>query len=363
MTKYMRDIEKLESDKIKQKITYKRLKYYSLLTLITVIISFFSIYAIYKIVGGANLDFYHFFQYKYLMYLSLCLFLYFYFDCMRFYFILKSLNIKIPVKLVIKITFLNIFVSNITPSAAGGGFIQIYYLNKYGVNIGDATAATMIRTAITIAFFIIAVPITILTEKSLKNIPYHFSFIIYTVIITFIYIIFIIFTVYKSRLFKKLIYFTLRKLRKKKLISRKYFRKFSNFFLREISIYTYSMLDFLKTTPHYTILSVIFSALFLFSSFAFSVILIRALGYNIPTSNIIGYQIIITFIMYFAPTPGSTGVAEGAYSYIFSSFIKHNDLVPLTVAWRFFTIYIGMIIGLFIFYYGIIKDFVVRKVR
>jgi len=51
-----------------------------------------------------------------------------------------------------KITFLNVFVSNITPSAAGGGFIQIYYLNKYGVNIGDATAATTIRTAITIVF-------------------------------------------------------------------------------------------------------------------------------------------------------------------------------------------------------------------
>jgi uncharacterized protein (TIRG00374 family) len=280
---------------------------------------------------------------------------------MRFYYILKSLNIAIPAKLIIKISFLNIFVSNITPSATGGGFIQIYYLNKYGVNIGDATAATTIRTAITIVFFIIAVPITLLTEKNLRNIPYHFSIIAYTIIVTFCYILFIVFTVYKSRLFKKIIYVTLRKLRKKRLISNKYFKKFSTFFLREASIYAYSMLDFIKTTPHYTILSVIFSALFLFSSFTFSVILIKALGYDMPVSTIIGYQILITFIMYFAPTPGSSGIAEGAYSFIFSSFIKHSDIAVLTAAWRFFTIYVGMIIGLFIFYFGIIKDFIVKR--
>lgn len=361
MAKYVRNIEKLESEKIKEKITYKRLKYYSLLAIITFIFSLLSIIAIYKIVGGADLNFYRFFEGKTVIWLFICLFMYFAFDCFRFYFILKSLNITIPVKLVMKITFLNVFVSNITPSAAGGGFIQIYYLNKYGVNIGDATAATTIRTAITIVFFIIAVPITIIMEKNFKYIPYHLSFVIYTVIVTFIYIIIIIFTVYKSRLFKKSIYFILRKLRKKKLISRKHFKKVSTFFLREVSIYTYSMLDFIKTTPHYTILSVIFSALFLFSSFTFSIILIKSLGYSIPVSTIISYQIIITFIMYFAPTPGSTGIAEGAYSYIFSSFINRNDIVILTAVWRFFTIYIGMIIGMFIFYYGIIKNFVIKK--
>jgi len=87
-----------------------------------------------------------------LLYLLICLLFYFFFDCARFYYILKSLNITIPIKLILKITFLNIFASNITPSASGGGFIQIYYLNKYGVSIGDATAATTIRTAITIVF-------------------------------------------------------------------------------------------------------------------------------------------------------------------------------------------------------------------
>jgi hypothetical protein len=332
-------------------------------TFVTIILSLFSLFAIYKIAGGADLGFYRFLKGKTLSYLFICLFFYFFFDCARFYYILKSLKITIPVKLILKITFLNIFVSNITPSASGGGFIQIYYLNKNGVSLGDATAATTIRTAITIVFFIIAVPITILVEKNLKYIPYHFGFIIYTVIVMLIYILLIFFTVYKSRLFKIIIYFSLKKLRKKKLISRKYFKRLSTFLLRELTIYTYSMIGFLKTTPHYTVLSLIFSALFLFSSFIFSVILIKSLGYNMPVTTIIGYQIVITFIMYFAPTPGSTGIAEGAYFYIFSSFIKQNDMVVLIATWRFFTIYIGMIIGLLIFYYCIIKDFVINKIR
>ncbi|WP_319633349.1 lysylphosphatidylglycerol synthase domain-containing protein [Sinanaerobacter chloroacetimidivorans] len=58
----------------------------------------------------------------------------------------------------------------------------------------------------------------------------------------------------------------------------------------------------------------------------------------------------ITAVMYFAPTPGASGVAEAAFTFLFSGYVNHSDIVSLTFTWRLFTIYIGVIIGMIIFY-------------
>ncbi|MDY6821175.1 MAG: lysylphosphatidylglycerol synthase transmembrane domain-containing protein [Deferribacterota bacterium] len=357
MAKHIKKEENLEINKVQSKLTYKKVRLYFYLTILTFFLSFLSIYIIYKIIGDTNVNFYSLFKLNIIIPCLICLVCYFFFDGIRFYYILRSLDVRVSKKLLAKVVFLNMFVSNITPSAVGGGFIQIFYLKKGGVNIGDATAATVIRTVITVVFFIIFVPIVILTEKNIRNTSYNIGIIFYTIVILLLYIFVIFFTVYKSKLFKKIIFLTLRKLKRKKIISRKRFKKINTFFLREISIYAFSMLNFLKTKPYYTILSVIFSGLFLFSSFTFSVIIIKGLGYDIPITSIIAYQVMVMFLMYFAPTPGSTGIAEGAYSFLFSGLIRSSDIVIVTAAWRFFTIYIGVIMGLIIFYFDIAKGF------
>ena len=96
--------------------------------------------------------------------------------------------------------------------------------------------------------------------------------------------------------------------------------------------------------------------LYLFTLFMFPVILIRGLSSSISTSQIISIQILLTFITYFAPTPGATGVAEGGFTLLFSNFVGKSDIVSLTFLWRFFTMYLGMLIGLIIFYLEIAKN-------
>jgi hypothetical protein len=46
---------------------------------------------------------------------------------------------------------------------------------------------------------------------------------------------------------------------------------------------------------------------------------------------------------------------------MFSSFIEKNDIVSLTFLWRFFTMYIGMLIGLIIFYLEISRNKNIKK--
>ena len=59
--------------------------------------------------------------------------------------------------------------------------------------------------------------------------------------------------------------------------------------------------------------------------------------------------------MYFTPTPGASGVAEGGYGLLFSQLVNNHDITMLTLSWRFLTVYVGVIIGILITYKEILK--------
>ena len=62
------------------------------------------------------------------------------------------------------------------------------------------------------------------------------------------------------------------------------------------------------------------------------------------------FEIVVTFFMYFTPTPGAAGLAEGGYGLLFAQLVQKKDILLLTVSWRFLTIYVGLVIGIFIIY-------------
>jgi len=79
------------------------------------------------------------------------------------------------------------------------------------------------------------------------------------------------------------------------------------------------------------------------------------MGYQVAFSKVLTLQVLVVFIMYFAPTPGAAGIAEGGYSLLFARFVDQSDLFPLLFYWRFFSKYVGIFIGIFVFFYLIIK--------
>jgi hypothetical protein len=53
-------------------------------------------------------------------------------------------------------------------------------------------------------------------------------------------------------------------------------------------------------------------------------------------------------MLYFVPTPGASGVAEGGGAAIFSYLVPWNVAGILAIAWRFFTEYISVAMGAFV---------------
>lgn len=292
------------------------------------------------------------------------MFIYLILDGLRLYYVLKSIGVQIKYRYVFKLVFINIFISNVTPFATGGGFAQVYFLNKRGVSVGDASAASLIRTFLAIAFFILTVPVIVIMDSKVSNIfpssysIWHILFFvgIYTIIILGIYNL-----IMKPKLIEKFIHKMLTFAKKKKIISRNKADRSIGKIDEEIDKLSGNIKNYFQGNKIYISLSIIFTVLFLFALFYFSVLLIKDLNPEASGIKIFISQLIITALMYLAPTPGATGVAEGAFTLMFIKFISKKNIISVIFSWRLFSIYIPMIIGMTIFYFYIFFEKRIQK--
>ncbi|MDR1688530.1 MAG: flippase-like domain-containing protein [Clostridiales bacterium] len=291
------------------------------------------------------------------------LFVYLLLDALRFYFVLRAVEIQIPFLYVIKLSFINIFVSAITPFATGGGFAQIYFLVRKGTPLGSATAASSIRSLLAVAFFLVAAPVVILINPSLLSLvgENHMWVVAGTVAVFCGVVILLLWLVYNEKQIKRLSMGVFSFLTGKHIVSLKRARKLNLAVFREVRGFNAGLSLFLRGSKKYVALSVLSTILFLFTLFSFPVLLTGAMNYKIPSILIYQSQILITFIMYFGLTPGATGIAEGGFALLFSSHVAKEDIVSLTVLWRFFTVYAGTVVGLLLFYIELFRTSVARK--
>lgn len=328
------------------------LLYFALFLLISAV----SLYYINKIYSqGSNLDVLFSFPSSILISLFALLFFYFIFDASRLYFVLKTLNAGISFWNVYKLVFINIFISNITPLATGGGFAQVYFLQKKGVPLGKSSAAVLIRTLLSATMLFLSVPLIVFRNQSMLNLlPGDYIFVYLGVFLALYFLIFYL-LIFKLRMIMKVIYKFFYFLKSKHLLSKKRFRKIIRYIFEHLELFSEDLAFFIQGKKIYVILSFLFTVIFLLAEFSFSYLVLRGLGYQINFFRILTLQILVVFIMYFAPTPGAAGIAEGGYSLLFSRFVDQSDLFPLLFYWRFFSKYVGIFIGVFVFFFLIIK--------
>jgi uncharacterized protein (TIRG00374 family) len=282
--------------------------------------------------------------------LAVLLALYFSADGLRLYCVIRAMGFRIAFTYIIKLVFVNIFVSNVTPLATGGGVVQVYFMKQKGMPIGEATAATSIRTILSALILFTMTPVIIWAEPNQFRMFFHRNLLYGITMVSCAYLAIFWIVLFRIRIIKRWLFRGLYLLNTLKIVSRSRFR---SFFLRissELDLFSDGFKRYFRGNPVWAMLSVVFTALFLLLLFSFSVVLIRALGYQVPVLTVLAFQVVVTFFMYFAPTPGAAGVAEGGYGLLFAQLVQKQDITLLTLSWRFLTIYIGVVIGIFIIY-------------
>jgi len=97
-------------------------------------------------------------------------------------------------------------------------------------------------------------------------------------------------------------------------------------------------------------LGVVTSALAHASKFLSGYVALRALGLHADFVDVLILQTTIAFLLYFAPTPGSSGAAEALSAALMSVYVPESLLTAYTILWRFIMSYATVIVGSYIFY-------------
>ncbi len=332
----------------------RRLSYYLGLTGFFFLISFLTIYFVHNTFSGEgfHLD-PRLYSFRTLSAILGLLASYYLFDGLRLYFVIRTMGFKVRFRSIMKLVFVNIFVSNITPLATGGGVVQVFFLNREGIPVGESTAATMIRTILAASILFTLTPFIIIAEPNLSNLFFKKNLILYIALFCILYLAAFTCLLLFTRVFRFRLYRFMRLLSRRGILSGRHFRNWYRKISRELGRFVDGFRRFGRGRPLFIMYSILFTGLFLLSLFSFSVVLIRTLGYSVSSLTILAFQVVVTFFMYFAPTPGAAGVAEGGYGLLFSQLVKGQDLASLIFLWRFLTIYIGVFFGLFFVYRGI----------
>jgi uncharacterized protein (TIRG00374 family) len=79
-------------------------------------------------------------------------------------------------------------------------------------------------------------------------------------------------------------------------------------------------------------------------------VVLRAIGIEVNFVDVLLLQTLITFLLYFAPTPGASGIGEILSALVMQVYVP-KPLVPLyTLLWRLFVTYVTVVVGSAVFY-------------
>ncbi|MGX1200211.1 lysylphosphatidylglycerol synthase transmembrane domain-containing protein [Marinobacter nauticus] len=284
------------------------------------------------------------------------LLIYFMADGLRLHYTLKALGHRLPLRKIFRLVFINLFFSNVTPMATGGGFAQIWYLTRHGVPVARATAATTIRTVLAVAFIFSLTPVFLLSLEALDGGIWSSGIGTALAVFVSLYLGFFAVLLFRTRWMILPLSALVAGLRKAHLINHRRHDRWQFKLRREMLRFALCFSEYLHGAPRDVLLSVVFTAVFLLSLFSFPALLIHGLGYEVDYLTTLGLLVVTTFIMYFSPTPGASGISEGVFGSFFRDILSGNHLVLVTIAWRFLTIYLGMLIGLLVMQRELIKS-------
>ncbi len=243
------------------------------------------------------------------------------------------------------------FASAITPSVVGGAGVAVFIVNREGVSMGKSTALVLVTALMDELFYLLMVPLVILmvstdnlfvlqdeqaffgmtlNTEGIFWMGYGFLFLLTSIIVLGVF--------YKPQGFKQVLsqLFRLRFLKKWRAKAEK---TGDEMIITSKALKGKSLLFWIK----------IFGATFFSWTARFWVVNFIILAFTSTTlgENLMIYarQLIMWVIMLISPTPGSSGVAEVAFSGFLGNFIPVGFAAALAILWRLMSYYPYLFVG------------------
>ncbi len=252
---------------------------------------------------------------------------------------------------------LNAWGSYLTPSQTGGGPVQIYIMKRAGVPYPEAVTASLMAFVATVVFFAIAGPLAIvfgagrslaehgipLVRLSLLDL-FRASAGIF-VLIGVLMLGVIVAPGLAARLFHAVIGWLDRHHSARIAAKVETMRAGVDRMHECVVAYFRTPAGWLAMLG-----GVLSSALAHANKLLAGYVVLRALGIHANLVDVLIVQTTISFLLYFAPTPGASGAAEALSAALMSVYLPRSLLPAYTILWRLTVSYATVIFGSFLFY-------------
>ena len=274
-----------------------------------------------------------------------------FFDGSRLMHMVKISHEKITLYQAVQVVFGNYFLALLTPGATGGAVAQLMFLRHAGVPTGKATVLVIVRTLLSIFFLVLCMPFIFLHDEGILPGISNQTLMVVT-LTAFVVIIAIVVGARQGTLDYFVIRFTrhMKNSRRRKVFA----------FYRD----TKCAIALLLQSPWKMLLVFVESGLNLLCIYAIVPCLLLGLGVtDADWYTVMGRMIFLNMLLYFTPTPGGSGVAEGGFVLLFSETVPAGTVGIIAVCWRLIAEYIPFLIGLYYTLTVFGRDFLSRQLN
>jgi uncharacterized protein (TIRG00374 family) len=242
----------------------------------------------------------------------------------------------------------NMFMGAITPFHSGAGPGQLYVYNRHGLKLLDGFIVSLINMGATLLFMPLAGLFAILAmnnqlDSGLIPVLLKYGFSVFTIFL----IIFLL--AFWKPLWIGSVIVRLAKSLGKVLPSKK--EQLSIWGAKSYhNIVNYQLIckRLLSDHPFLFPLSLLITTLLYLNKYCMQYVILLGLGIHSQLLEVISIQILIQFMIYFAPSPGGSGFAEAGIAVLFSRIIPAAILPVFTLLQRSFLLFFPALIGAYV---------------
>jgi uncharacterized protein (TIRG00374 family) len=289
---------------------------------------------------------------------------------LRIWVISRALQPGVSLWTCLKAEWANLGLAMLTPSQTGGGFGQIYMLSRGGLNLGTALTVSLISfLGSMVVLLLIGIHSLLIAKVGHLVVFFQGALFIFFLIFTLLIIVlcwpaslrFVISGICRGI---------------QKICGKKHSRKniglpqnsrikrltnhlhnFSEKLIDLCYMHQVNMCRLFSQNKASFLWVCLLSIVFMLSRSIMAFLCLRFLGIQASgLFNIIETQLSLIFLIYFAPTPGSSGLAEGASMLLMDGAMSAGLVPYYNLLWRCSTLYLPAIAGLVFLSWAIIQD-------
>ncbi|KRL62384.1 lysylphosphatidylglycerol synthase transmembrane domain-containing protein [Lactobacillus psittaci] len=235
----------------------------------------------------------------------------------------------------------------ITPLATGGQPAQLFALSQMGYSVGSATSLLMMKFIIYQIVVFFAYIITFVTKFNFIMVNYRALSLV--IILGFILhissIVFLFLVLFAYRPLKKITYLLSKALAR--ISNENRAKKFQVGLIKQIDSYHHESKVLMKN-KRALLISLVLTILQIGCYFSVPFLTLLALNLQANYFDLLAMNILVVLFMATIPIPGASGGAEFSFQALFKRYVVSNaQLVLGLFIWRFFTYFMGMLLGIF----------------